>query len=281
MKSSANAPGKPAFHIPSRAILLFLCGLLWFAACKSASPEPGPASAEKSAPPAEKANPSSGAPNVSGACANAYYPVSPTIKREYRVSYEGDVIKPATYTETLLDITADSFKVKTAFAGDSGVTHGWKCSGEGLAALEYANVNVANQNQSNMQLDVKTISSRGVFIPSENNWRVGYKWSNEYNVVGTMQGAGAAPSGEMKSNVTLEHEIVGEETVTVAAGTFNTFKVKSKITQKGTMLMTSGPAVSVPLNVSFDLIIYQAKGVGLVKSVIEKAATTELLSFTR
>jgi hypothetical protein len=263
-------------------VIVMLFCLLAFTACNDKSTENSNSASGKSASPTAQSNPSSASDIVSGACANAYYPVSASVKREYRVSYENDVIKPATYTETLLDITPDSFKVKTTFAeGGTGVTHGWKCSGEGLAALEYANVNVANQNQSNMQLDLETISAKGVFIPSENNWKVGYKWSNEYNVAGNMKGTGAMPSGEMKSNVTLEHEIIGEESVTVPAGTFNTFKVKSKITQKGTMQMTTGPAVSVPMNVSFDMIMYQTKGIGMVKSVLEKAATTELLSYTK
>jgi hypothetical protein len=283
MKSSAYACRKPAplggtEYRRLASLLLLLCALA-LTACKGS--EQGPAAGEKSSAPSAPPASSGSAPTVSGACANAFYPVSPTLRREYRVTYEGNVIKPATYTESLQDITADSFQVKTSFAGDSGVTHGWKCSGEGLAALEYANVNFANQNQANMQLDLKTISAKGVFIPSENNWKVGYAWSNEYNVAGSMKGMGANPSGEMKSNVTLTHEIIGEESVTVPAGTFTAYKVKSKITQKGTMQMTTGPAVSVPLNVSFDLIMYHAKGVGLVKSVIEKAATTELLSLTR
>jgi hypothetical protein len=286
MKNSPHPRCKQSFYRTLRAyrpaILLVLLCALSLTACKSPTTEQqGAASAEKSAPPADKTDPAKSAPMVSGVCANDYYPVSATLKREYRVSYEGNALAPATYSESLLDITADSFKVKTTFEGGTGVTHGWKCSGDGLAALEYANVNFANQNQSNMQLDVKTISAKGVFIPSEGNWKVGYKWSNEYDVAGTMKGTGAMPSGDMKSNVTLEHEIIGEESVTVAAGTFNTFKVKSKITQKGIMQMTTGPVTSVPLNVSFDLIMYQAKGVGLVKSVIEKAATTELLSFTK
>ena len=264
------------------AVIVLLFFLLFFTACKGVSTENSNSSSGKSASPAGQSTPSGASEMVSGACANAYYPVAAGIKREYRVSYENNAMKPATYTETLVDIMPDSFKVKTAFAeGGTGVTHGWKCSGDGLAALEYANVNLANQNQSNMQLDIETISAKGVFIPAENNWKIGYKWSNEYNVAGTMKGTGAMPSGEMKSNVTLEHEIIGEESVTVPAGTFTTFKVKSKITQKGTMQMTTGPAVSVPMNVSFDLIMYQAKGIGLVKSVIEKAATTELLSYTK
>jgi hypothetical protein len=262
------------------AILLALFCALSFTACKGTQQQ-GNASAEKSAPPADKPDSSKSAPMVSGVCANDYYPVSATLKREYRVSYDSNALPPATYTESFLDITADAFKVKTTFEGGTGVTHGWKCLGDGLAALEYANVNLANQNQSNMQLDMKTISARGVFIPSENNWKVGYKWSNEFDVAGTMKGTAGMPSGEMKSNVMLEHEIVGEESLTVAAGTFNTFKVKTKVTQKGTMQMTTGPAVSVPMNLSLDLTVYQAKGVGLVKSVIEKAATTELLSYTK
>ena len=79
----------------------------------------------------------------------------------------------------------------------------------------------------------------------------------------------------------MENEILGEESVTVPAGTFNTFKVKSKLTQKGTMQMTTGPAVSIPVNVSLDMLMYYAKGIGLVKSMVEKTALSELLSYTK
>lgn len=280
MKNSAYDCNEKFFSVNvcyQITVIFLLCCLLSFATTQNSYSVYG-----KSAYSAEQSTSSATSGTLSGTCANAYYPVSASVKREYRVTYENKVLKPATYTETFVDITPDSFKVKTTFAeSGSGVTNSWKCSGDGLTALEYANVNMANQNPEIMQLDVQTVSTRGIAIPSENNWKAGYKWNLEYETAGKMEGKGSIPSGELKSNVTMENEILGQASVTVPAGTFSALKVKSKIIQKGTMQMATEPVTNVPVNISLEAIMYYAKGVGLVKSTVEKIALSELLSYSK
>src|SRR5262249_53276379 len=137
-------------------------------------------------------------------------------------------------------------------------------------------------DQSGMKLEMETLSANGVLIPAEGNWKPGYKWSAQYDTKAQLHGAGSGPGSTMQSKVTIENEIVGEEAVTVPAGTFNAFKVKSQIRQTGTMTVGQGTAAtSMPLNLSLDIVAYHAKGVGMVKSMIEKMATIELIALTK
>ena len=263
-------------HASLLTLFLSLYCLLHLSACTSGNQSnPGGADTANRAQPAA---------TVSGNCANSFYPVSTTIRRNYTVTYAGSAKKPVTYTESFTDITPETFKLMTTLDGGSTITHAWKCSGGGLAALEYAQLNVGNQSAGGMKMDVDTVNAQGVMIPAESNWKVGYKWKTVFDISGKVEGAGGVSSGDMKSTVTLDHEIIGEESVTVPAGTFSTFKVHTKLSQTGTMTMSGsrGPAtMNIPLDTTLDLTLYHARDTGLVKSVIDKIATTELTSLTK
>lgn len=221
---------------------------------------------------------------VSGNCANPFYPVSSTIRRDYVVTYMGGGMKPVSYTESYSDITPEAFKQLTTLAGGSTITHAWKCAGEGLAALDYAQLNFGNQAEGGMKMDIDTVNAEGVMIPAAANWKIGYQWKTRFDLSGKIESPGAPTAGDMKSTVLLDHEIVGEEPVTVPAGTFNAFKVVTKLTQTGTMNMGggSGPStMNIPLNTTLTMTLYHARDVGLVKSVIDRMATTELQALTK
>lgn len=275
-KSQGNLPGKSA------AFCLLAC-LLLLAACGGGENANQAGAANNNATSSTaSSSASSSAQTLSGDCANPFYPVSAVLKRRYTSTYAGGGLPATSYTESFTEITPNAFKLQTTLEDGSTITHGWSCTGGGLAALEYAQLNF--NNQGGMKMDVETLRASGVMIPAAANWQVGYKWKTEFDILGKIEGAGAMGTGEMKATVTLAHEIVGEEPVTVPAGTFNTFKVQTRLTQTGTMSMSAGrggpSTANIPLNTSLDMVMYHAKGVGLVKSIIEKTATTELTSIT-
>src|SRR5215208_2598129 len=88
---------KPATYFSWLGLLFFVTCL--FISCSDNknlnSPEPE----------TTKSTPSSASPNtpVSAICANPYYPVSPTFKRDYRSTYS-DVRLNTTYTESFTNI---------------------------------------------------------------------------------------------------------------------------------------------------------------------------------
>lgn len=213
---------------------------------------------------------SNGASPVNGVCFNPYYPVSPTAKRKYRIDYSNGGPEPADYTESFTDITSDSFTMRSDFADGVTLNNSWKCTGDGLAAQQYAQVSMSDAN-----FKLETLDSSGVTIPQASRWRVGERWESSYRVTGKMT-QGGATTGEASGTISISNEIVGREPVTVPAGTFDAFKVRSTFVQK--MEMKIGSGMNMPVNNSFTATVWFGSGVGMVKSVFEDFATTELIS---
>lgn len=223
--------------------------------------------------------------NASSVCANAYYPASESLRRNYKTTFAGNRIAPSTYTESFKNFTADGYTYQMTFAPrEMGkeksqplvVQGGIKCSPQGLTMMEYANLQMGNE----MQMRVKTIKAEGITFPHESEWKVGKKWSMKYDV--EMQFDQAMPP-QLKVNPNgtyeMDWEIIGQESVTVPAGTFDALKVN--LTFKNNLRMSVG-SVSTPINTTFQSNLWVAKNVGMVKTVVPKAnAVTELISFEK
>ncbi len=254
---------KPANYFSWLGLLFFVTCL--FISCsdnkKLNSPEPE----------TTKSTPSSASPNatVSALCANPFYPVSPTFKREYRNTYS-DARLNTTYTESFTNIAADSFTFNFNFSNGSSMTNGFKCTADGLASVEFAQINTPNNT-----VKFQTLSASGVTIPAPDKWTKGFKWTSHYEVEGKL------PSGEAKGSINIANEIVGEETVVVPAGTFIAYKVESNIAQKMMASMGEGKPLSVPIDGAIKVTNWYAKDVGMIKTFVEGLSTVELVSFTK
>ncbi len=243
-------------------LLMLTCGLL---ACSDNSNSKAPeGKANSSAPP----SPPSMA-TVAAICANPYYPISPTLKREYRSTYS-DARLNTTYTESFTNITPDSFTFNNSFSNGSSMTNGFKCTPEGLAALEFAQLSTPNNT-----VKIQTLSASGVTVPTPDKWAKGYKWTSSYEV------AAKLPTGDAKGHINVANEIVGEETVVVPAGTFTAFKVESNIAQKMMASLGEGKPLSLPIEGTIKVTNWYAKDVGMVKTFVEGLSTVELVSFTK
>ena len=218
------------------------------------------------------------------ACANAYYPASPTLQKTYKATYTGGKLPNSTYTESYTNFTKDGFVQKMQFApmeaksGKADITsieHGFRCGAEGLMALEYANVNAGQENM----FKFKTVKTDGISFPNEGDWKVGKKWQANFEVEGLPSEGKGIPMMLKDGKFTLDYEIVAAEKLTVAAGSYDTFKVLMVVTSKMNLGM-QGKAM--PMNLPpFKNFVWFAKDVGMVKSETIGMATTELIELKK
>jgi hypothetical protein len=263
---------QPSIH---RSIIFALAAcLLIFAGCKT------------SAPTTNSSNPGTTQPagqTASESCYNAYYPATATLKKTYKITYESKGMPPTTYTESYSKLTSDGFVQTMEFAPTQGkagtdvkVEGGVKCTPEGLAILDYGNL-TAGQN---LKYKYKTIKTNGVSFPNESEWQVGKKWQMTYEVEGEMTEAPvAAMKMSPKGTITINCEILSKESMTVAAGTYDTFKVAMTFNTNMKMNMMGR---EMPINMTFKSNVWFAKDVGMVKSSMDEfKAITELVALTK
>ncbi len=282
--STTTTPSLSCLLFPLRALrraILFsvaLVALLALVGCKNSAPESG----EKSG-----GGLLSGITSKGG-CYNAYYPATATLKKTYKTTFAGNNMPPSTHTETFSNVTADGFTQKMEFTpsevkgqtdtGPMTVEHRFKCQPDGLAAVEFVNMALGHQ----MNLKFKTLNVNGLSFPKESEWKVGKKWQIAFQIesetaMGAMKDAMKMLS---KGTITMDCEIVGQESVTVPAGTFDAFKVNINI---GNKLSANIAGREMPMNTDIKTVSWFAKDVGVVKSSFEGlgGAGTELISLVK
>ena len=211
-------------------------------------------------------------------CQNAYYPIGANIERKYHIDYQKAPVPDQDYTERYVDFNADGFVAKTEFK-EVSTTINWRCTADGLLATQYGN-SIDMKSGSSAKID--TINSKGVSFPVESRWNSGEKWSSEYDIKETLKNPTGSTIGGGDGTVSQASEVVGSEEVKVAAGTFQTIKVKNQTTLNLTVKVGG---MSVPTKTVVETTAWFAKDVGMVKSETNMGglggATTELLSFKK
>ena len=212
-------------------------------------------------------------------CQNAYNPIGAALEKKYRVTTSG--LPPKEMTETYRDIGDDSFVVHSDFAGAQAsevkTDIKWTCTTEGLTPNDFDGNTMQTKNGASGKYE--TLKVTGVSIPAEARWRTGEKWNAKYDVKYTMQFPNSQLRAEGDGTVDGAGEILGEESVTVPAGTFQALKVRI-VTKMNVTVKVNG--TSMPNQFSFETLAWFAKDVGKVKSVNTLAGanvgSTELLS---
>jgi hypothetical protein len=197
------------------------------------------------------------------ACDHPYFPVKEGASWVYLSSSAG--LSDSTMTQSESGVTDSSFTLTTVI-DDFSQSINWACGPEGLTQMNYAS-NTAG-------FEFETINVSGITLPPAADWVAGKEWDSSYEVKGQMVQEGA--SLDVEGTVMIHQKIVGNETVTVAAGTFETVKVDSTFTMQ---MVSKVAGMSVPLNFSFNGSSYYVSGVGMVKSTGE-GFSTELQSYT-
>ena len=194
-------------------------------------------------------------------CDHAYFPVQEGWAWTYQSSLEGQ-----THTITISKVSDSGFTYTVQFEKGSVETR-WKCDAEGLSSLEYS---AANFGGKTSQFNFKTVARKGVIIP--NNLAVGSRWTYGFTLEGEISGK------KVVNKLETSNKIVGEETVTVPAGTFKAVKVESTSVMNMSMDL-GGKSRNMPSN-TIKSTSWYGPGVGLVKSVISNI-TTELVSWKK
>ena len=188
-------------------------------------------------------------------------------------------MSPKEYTQTYTDIGADEFVERNKFSDVQNALN-YQCAADGLRGLQFDNGSNVLSTNNGVRGKLETVKSEGLNFPTESGWRVGEKWTANYTVHSDMQMGGGA-SGSADATIEGKSEIVGEESVTVAAGTFQAFKVQTKTVFRYTSVKVNGASVPMNQTININTNAWHAKNVGMVKSVMTGTvggATTELLS---
>ncbi len=204
------------------------------------------------------------------ACPNPYFPLEEGLKLTYRAGKSSQMVlstKDVTpVPEGLKGTVAVSLK------GRQGQTEA-TCTSEGVRAglggLEGTLLSASGMN-------VEVVSSEGVAVPSPATMVPGGTWKNSLSV--KLQPPGSKTGGIrpiISTTFDKEATVVGEEEVTVAAGTFKALKGKNITTAR------SASAQPGSAGRSMESYIWFAPGVGILKLETNGSTDLELLKVER
>jgi hypothetical protein len=261
-------------HLPLAAGLV-LAGL---AACAPAPAASG-GSAGGAASPAAATAPAATVPSapaggglVSGACANPLYPVALNASWSYHGS--GGSLGDYEYTETVTAVSADGFVQSAAFSGLTREVN-WKCTDLGLELLSPGAS--GSVGTSSMNAVYTSVDSTGVTLPT--HVAAGDEWTQTLKMHGE-NSVGSGTPIPSDTTVASSFKAVGEESVTVPAGTFQAMRID---VTSAFDIVTSVEGMSVPVHFTITGSVWYAPGVGMIKttSVIEGVeSSVELTAYT-
>ena len=191
-----------------------------------------------------------------GFCTNTYYPVRQGATWIYKST--GGPAGEYSFTDTISAVRPDGFTLSTQ-VGDITRSQDWTCTAEGLTALQLGGAPAAMLNSQNIQLNLNVGNITGLTFPSQVN--PGDQWQQSMDVSGTVttfnQEAAATGALEMSFNA------IGNESVTVPAGTFDALKVIVSVSMN---VDATYEGISLPVSVTGDYTYWFAPGVGWVKA---------------
>lgn len=194
---------------------------------------------------------------TSSDCDNLLYPVVSGATWFYAVSG----LLPDTFTRTIPAITADGFTDQDVFASGTTRTGQWTCDSGDLTALDPGSgpADTANVQAGSLDSSFQTTAMDGVTLPAEIN--SGTAWTQNFTIEGDQDLNGQViPS---KNETSYSCTAVGEESVTVPAGTFTAMRVECLTNITITITMAG---MEIPTELNFSSTTWYAPGVGNVKS---------------
>lgn len=191
-----------------------------------------------------------------GLCTNVYYPVRQGATWTYKST--GGPAGEYSFMDTITSARENGFTLSTQI-GDLTRTQEWTCNADGLAALQLGGAPAAMLNSQNIQLNLDISNATGVTFPSQIN--PGDEWQQTMNVTGnvTMMNQEADATG----NAQMNFSAMGNESVTVPAGTFDALKVAVDVRLN---VDATYEGITLPVSFSGEYTYWFAPGVGWVKS---------------
>ncbi|HJR80839.1 MAG TPA: hypothetical protein VJ821_12250 [Anaerolineales bacterium] len=191
-----------------------------------------------------------------GLCANAYYPVREGSTWTYAST--GGPLGDYSFTDTISSVREDGFTLSTQF-DDLTLTQEWACRPEGLVALQLGGAPAALINSQGMQLNLQVLNASGVTFPSIIN--PGDAWQHNLDFEGNIAMAGQ--EGSATGTAATSFTAIGNESVTVPAGTFEALNIQVDSTLN---FDVSYQGLSIPVTFSARYNYWFAQGVGWVKA---------------
>jgi hypothetical protein len=263
------------------AMLSILLITIFLAACSA--PSVSPASTQPIEPAQTTATvPAAGTTSTlegsgQGLCANLYYPVRPGATWIYKST--GGPAGEYSFSDTISAVRADGFTLSTQ-VGDITRTQEWTCTTEGLAALQLGGAPAAMLNSQNIQLNLAISNASGLTFPSQIG--PGSQWQQNMDVSGNVTAFNE--QAEATGSVQMSFNAIGNESVSVPAGTFDALKVEVDVNLN---LNATYQGIALPVSVTGDYTYWFAPNVGWVKAsgtgkVLGNSfsETTELQSYT-
>jgi hypothetical protein len=237
-------------------IVIFIVGLA-LSGCTQQNTAPTPAQVEAIAPSAlvTPTPTQAAASNVShetptptpptaespaGLCSNPYYPVVDGATWVYDVEGQPQAAHTMSVEEE------GKFKIAIVDADSAAVLEG-RCSEEGILLLEQGTEGSFFSESGSSS--TTTLSQEGVTLP--NDLKVGDSWSQ----VTSIMAEGGDGEESLTASIITNYSVMGMETVTVPAGTFEALKIE----QKGSMVMNGQEIKTLGY-------LWYAMGVGNVKT---------------
>ncbi|MCC7522342.1 hypothetical protein IT407_00865 [Candidatus Uhrbacteria bacterium] len=200
-----------------------------------------------------------GGGSSASACNNPYYPFTPNTSIVYGMTGVDSDFTMATLPPT----AGGDHKLEYTFivrGTTNKISQEFTCQNGSIRAkghLDFASA-------FGQGISFETISTTGEFLPADLS--TGKKWTSEYKVkimVSNEQLKALLDGKEQTMKITSE--VLGEESVTVPAGTYTAKKIKQ-------VIETSNPAL--PTTIKIEQTIWLVRDIGLVKSeVISQGGT--------
>lgn len=143
--------------------------------------------------------------------------------------------------------------MEIAFPGGSIATH-WTCTPAGIVSYDFGSISASGMGAV-VALDVT--DSSGVTLPPAELLTPGYSWSNSYTTTISAPGVGVAV--DMTSTTDESLTVVGTETVSVPAGTFEALRIDGT-----TVSSFSGMMVAIP-GLTSNSSYWFVEGIGIVR----------------
>ena len=192
----------------------------------------------------------------SGLCANPLYPVKQGASWTYQST--GGLSGDFSFTDTVTEVREDGFTL-TSQVDSTNVTQEWTCTPEGLASLSFGNGAAGGLSTSGVHMDLSTSNLQGVILPPSVN--AGDEWTYSLDYDGTMEYQETI--AETQGTARFAFNAVGEESVTVPAGTFNAMKIHVDLVLE---MQATFSGFTAPLVFTIPTDIWYAPDVGWVKA---------------
>ncbi len=204
---------------------------------------------------------SSGSGSVAG-CSNEYYPLTSGRSITYSTTPVGG--RETTITFKFLESATADIKIEQSFSSERGpltITTEADCVNGAIVSKGYADFGSAI---SGLNIRTETESVDGVFMPAR--LAVGTEWTTTYRMIlHTDDARFRAMMDGKRQTATVTSKVIGEESITVPAGTFRALKVEQQTTVNSEML--GGQEISVPGT------LWLVKDTGMVKSQTNAAGS--------